>query len=116
MSMHEEHIATALNAAAALGQRVAVFAPGGAEAHELFEAFAAHLPEGYAVDLRRTSGRESFRFKGSGGEIRFYGLRSRGHRGWAADRAFVPVGISPDRLADIWPALNTSRVGVLTGF
>lgn len=114
--MHEEHMATALISAAAMGQRVAVFARTGAEARELFVDFGLRLPAGYAVESVRTSGREAFGFTASGGTVRFYSLGSGGHRGWSADRVFVPVGTGPEVLAAIVPAMATSGVRLLTGY
>lgn len=115
--MHVEHMETALNTAAALGQRVAVFADTHHVARAIFLDMADRVPEGYAVKVRRLNGGESLTFEESGGRIRFYSLRGAGgYRGESLDRLFVPVGISPELLLDIWPAMATSRVGVLTGY
>ncbi|WPM94250.1 hypothetical protein VB1_CDS0001, partial [Arthrobacter phage Marchesin] len=116
MGMHEEHMSTALNTAAALGHRVAVFANTHAEARAIFLDMAGRVPEGYAVEVRRLNGGESLTFEESGGRIRFYSLRGAGYRGERVDRLFVPVGTSPEQLLDIWPAMQTSSVRVLTGY
>lgn len=113
--MHQEHMERAF-VAAAVGQRVAVFAATRAEARAIFLDMADRLPAGLGpVDVRRLNGGESLTFEDSGGWIRFYSLRNSGGFGGACvDRVFLPVGTSPDLLLEILPAM--SRAGVLTGY
>ncbi|AYN56818.1 hypothetical protein PBI_ANDREW_1 [Arthrobacter phage Andrew] len=121
--MHAEHMSTALVAAAAGGERVAIFAETFERAQEIcrdLEDFLSGMP--WAEELRdvrvvRANGRQSITFgtRGLGG-VWFYSLRGTGQRGLSADRVFVPIGTSGEELREIIPFLATSKVGVLTGY
>lgn len=90
------------------GQRIWFLAASQAEARESFLAAPDDLP---GASYRRTNGSEAILFP-NGGVINFRSARSNG-REFSADRIYAPSSISEDALANVIPALATSKDGAV---
>ena len=95
------------------GERVAVFLESWEDAKDEVRAMAAELPDGPLFRVSYVNGRMSIVVSGElvGGAIRFYSVRSSGHRGWSCDRVFLPAAVSADVEAAVVPMVAASRVG-----
>ncbi|ASR83171.1 hypothetical protein FDI29_gp01 [Arthrobacter phage Abidatro] len=114
--MHDEHKLTAVRAAAAYGERVAIFAETLPAAQGLLPEFEAlGIMADVVARFRRVNGSHSIAFDRSGGSIEFRSLNSRGSRGASFDRVYVPVCSAPDKVAGVLPCLNVSG-GPLVGY
>ena len=112
--MHSEHMQKAISAAMSLEDRVAVFTTSAEESRALVREFEQAAPVERIARISRVNGRCFIEFHG-GGWIRFIAT-TQSARGMSLDRAYVPIGTKPDRLADLLPCLQTSTAGVLTGY
>ena len=111
--MHKEHLEVAITSAYH-GGAVAIFTENLHCADKLAGDAEEAAPSESVEKICRANGRRAIYF-GSGGSIRFISIRQSA-RGLSLDRAFVPIGIDQDTLADVVPALCTSQEGVLTGY
>ncbi|QGH74488.1 hypothetical protein HYQ03_gp01 [Arthrobacter phage Kuleana] len=100
------------------GERVAVFCRSWDDARELLRLVVADLPESPGFRVSYAAGRLGIVPLGLRGmsDMRFYSVRSSGHRGWSCDRVFVPADVPDDVLAAIVPMTAASRVGETTRY
>lgn len=114
--MHPEHIQRAVSAAIG-GSSVAIFGESLERAQGIARDVEEVTPAELVEQRSRRNGDHWINFYG-GGRIRFLSTNphARSARGLRLDRVFVPIGIDQDTLANIVPALATSREGVLTGY
>lgn len=112
--MKQDILEEAVEAAAALGRKVAVFAKNLREAEAIARRFELAAPDGYISGISRTAGRRRIDFH-SGGSVRFISLRQSA-RGLSVDRVLVPRDAPPETLAAIVPMTMTSEDGQITGY
>lgn len=112
--MKQETLEQAVDVAAVLGRKVAVFALTLRQADDLARRFERAAPEIYVSGISRTAGRRRIDFH-SGGSIRFLSTNRSG-RGLSVDRVLVPRDASHLVLADIVPMTQGSEDGQITGY
>ncbi|WP_038463646.1 hypothetical protein [Arthrobacter sp. PAMC 25486] len=109
----KEHSITAM-AAALEGSHVAFFGATHDDARAAFKAADALAPDG--CEIRRTNGNESIRTR-AGGSIHFLSIRSKGGRGMALDRVYVPAALADEDVAlEIEACLATSQNPMFIGY
>lgn len=77
-----------------------------------FEVAADVIGDGAKV--RRTNGNESIEFP-NGGRLRFTSARGS-HRGFSADRVYVPAEADDDLMDAVAPMVATSRDPAIVGY
>ncbi|QGZ16893.1 terminase large subunit, ATPase domain [Arthrobacter phage LittleTokyo] len=112
--MHEIHAERLISSVRA-GRRVLLLAESATKGRDYFNGMREEL-EGEVLEARLTVGREKLTVRG-GGSVRVLPLRSVvAARGVLVDEVYMPIGASAGTVAAVWPSLQTSPVGLITGY